>query len=154
MKKAELRFLVQESDFQSPFPFGDEGFQDRWWHSDIAPVEDATLCGTHYAQLLLDGVEMGRAILTDWQLSDSYIGIDTEVPTKEICFFEIRSTARRRGLGARFASLLREHYAGMPLAAFSEDADEFWRSIGWICYPRKDGDTNYRNLFISERVSG
>lgn len=71
MEKAELRFLVQEVDFQSPFPFGDEGFQDDWWHSNIGPVGDDTLGGTQYAQLLLDGVEMGRARLTDWQLSDS-----------------------------------------------------------------------------------
>lgn len=153
MGKAVLRFLVQEVDFQSPFPFGDEGFQDNWWHSDIGRVGDDALGGTQYAQLLLDGVEMGRARLTDWQLSDSYIGIDTAVPTKEIWFFEIRSTARRRGLGARFASLLREHYAGMPLVAFSEGADEFWDSIGWIYYPRKDGDTDDRKLFISEQIS-
>lgn len=153
MEYAELRFLVQEVDFQSPFPFGDEGFRDDWWHSNVGRVGDDTLGGTDYVQLLLDGIEMGRASLTDWQLSDSYIGIDADVPTKEIWFFEIRSTARRRGLGAEFASLLREHYASTPLIAFSEGADEFWDGIGWIHYPRKDGDTHYRKLFISERIS-
>ena len=152
MENAELRFLVQEVDFQSPFPFGDEGFRDDWWHSNVDRVGDDTLGGTDYVQLLLDGIETGRASLTDWQLSDSYIGIDADVPTKEIWFFEIRSTARCRGLGAEFASLLREHYASTPLIAFSEGADEFWESIGWIYYPRKDGDIHYRKLFISERI--
>lgn len=41
----------------------------------------------------------------------------------------------------------------MPLIAFSEGADEFWDSIGWIYYPRKDGDTDYRKLFIAEQIS-
>lgn len=41
----------------------------------------------------------------------------------------------------------------MPLIAFFEGADEFWDSIDWIYYPRKDGDTHYRKLFISEQIS-
>ncbi|CQD07320.1 GCN5-like N-acetyltransferase (fragment) [Corynebacterium striatum] len=64
--------------------------------------------------------------------------------------YQLRRTGR---LGAEFASLLREHYASTPLIAFSEGADEFWESIGWIYYPRKDGDIHYRKLFISERIS-
>lgn len=60
------------------FPHGDEGFQDRWWHSRADRVGDKFLDDTEYVQFLVNDVEMGRTELIDWQLSDSYVDIDTK----------------------------------------------------------------------------
>ncbi len=129
-----------------------EGFDDRWWHEGAGRVGDDTLGGKDYIQFLADGMEVGRAEITDWQLSDGYIGVDLEVRAKEIWFFEIRRDLRRQHYGAEFARHLIRHYAAFPLIAFSEGADEFLAGIGWHYYPRKDGNTHYRKLFVSQTI--
>lgn len=152
MESLELRVLQQAEDYVTPYQVV-EGFDDRWWHDRAGRVGEDTLGGNDYIQFLADGVEVGRAEVTDWQLSESYIGVDSEVSTKEIWFFEIRRDLRRQHYGAEFARHLIRHYAAWPLIAFSEGADEFWTGICWHYYPRKDGDTRYRKLFISEDIS-
>ena len=149
--RLQLKVLQQVEDYVTPFQLV-EGFDDRWWHDRAGRVGDDTLGGTEYIQFLADGVEVGRAEVTDWQLSDSYVGVDSTVPTKEIWFFEIRHDLRRQHYGAEFARHLISHYAGYPLTAFSECADEFWAGIGWHYYPRKDGDPHYRKLFVSQKI--
>ena len=149
--RLQLRVLQQIEDYVTPFQVV-EGFDDRWWHDRAGRVGDDTLGGKEYIQFLADSVEVGRAEVTDWPLSDSYIGVDSTVPTKEIWFFEIRHDLRRQHYGAEFARHLISHYAGYPLIAFSEGADEFWVGIGWHYYPRKDGDPHYRKLFVSRKI--
>ena len=61
-----------------------EGFDDRWWHGRAGRVGEDSLEGREYIQFLADGMEVGRAEVAGWQLSDSYFGIDSEVLTKEI----------------------------------------------------------------------
>ena len=129
-----------------------EGFDDRWWHGRAGRVGEDSLEGREYIQFLADGMEVGRAEVAGWQLSDSYFGIDSEVLTKEIWFFEIRRDLRRQHYGAEFARHLICHYTGFPLAAFSEGADKFWAGIGWHYYPRKDGDPHYRKLYVSQKI--
>lgn len=154
MSRFELGVLPQEEDYQTPYELV-EGFNDRWWHDRAGPVGEGGLDGKEYLQFLAEGNEVGRAEITDWLLSDGYEGIDTPISTKEIWFFEIRQELRRHGYGAEFAQHLVEYYPGIPLIAFSEDADEFWSGIGWHYFPRKDGIgwPQYRSLFISEQIS-
>ena len=106
-----------------------EGFDDRWWHRMAGRVGDDTLGGKEYIQFLADGVEVGRAEVTDWQLSDSYVGVDSTVPTKEIWFFEIRHDLRRQHYGAEFARHLISHYAGYPLIAFPKVLTSFGQEL-------------------------
>lgn len=153
MSRFELIILPQEEDYQTPYELVG-GFNDRWWHDRAGRVGKNGLRGKEYLQFLVDGVEVGRAEITDCSLSGSYHGIDAPVRTKEICFFEIRQDARRHGYGAAFVQHLVEHYPGVLLIAFSEGADEFWSGIGWHYCPRKDGEgwPHYRSLFISEQI--
>lgn len=154
MENAFLQSLKQTEDCRSPFPAGVPGFSELWWQRRCGRVNDTpVITGTEYIQLWIDGVEIGRAELTDWTLSDSYIGISSEVPTKEIWFFEIREDQRGKGYGRFFAQALKSRYPSLPLIAFSMNADDFWSAIGWHHYPRKDNDTlGYNPLFISEAI--
>ena len=99
-----MKILQQVENYVTPFQVV-EGFDDRWWHDRAGRVGDDTLGGKEYIQFLADSVEVGRAEVTDWPLSDSYIGIDSEVLTKEIWFFEIRHDLRRQHYGGEFARL-------------------------------------------------
>jgi GCN5-like N-acetyltransferase len=149
----ELKFLESAKDYASPFPHDPEGFTDTWWIPDIDTPNYDALDGTKLIQFLVDHVEVGRAKITDWRLSTAYIGINSEINTKQIWFFEIHQNVRRKGYGTEFAKQLTNIYPDIPLIAFSENADDFWPRIGWIHYPRKDGDKHCRKLFISKTVS-
>ncbi|MGV3103799.1 GCN5 family acetyltransferase [Rothia sp. 32237D007AR] len=153
MDQAELKILEQTQDYVSPFEYGTSGFNNDWWHGRAGKIGDTSLGGFTYLQLCLNGTEIGRAEITLWDLSDSYIGIDEVVKVREIWFFEIREEYRNQGFGAEFARLLIEAFPDRPLIAFSEGADDFWRSAGWHYYPRKDGETmGIRKLFISRKI--
>ncbi|WAE78300.1 GCN5 family acetyltransferase [Corynebacterium pseudotuberculosis] len=147
MERLQLKVLQQVKIYVTPFQ-AVEGFTHRWWHG-IA--EDAPN-RKEYIQFLIDGEEVGRAAVTNYSLPAHYVGIGSEVTTKEIEFFEIRQDLRRRHYGAEFARHLISHYTGYPLIAFSEGADEFWAEIGWHYYPRKDGDPHYCKLFVSQKI--
>jgi GCN5-like N-acetyltransferase len=149
----ELKFLEPAKDYTSPFPHDPEGFTDTWWIPNIDMPYYDDLGGTKLIQFLVDHVEVGRAKITDWCLSTAYIGINSEINTKQIWFFEIHQNARRKGYGTEFAKQLINIYPDVPLIAFSENADDFWSRIGWIYYPRKDGDKHCGKLFISKTVS-
>lgn len=153
MQRFELNVLPQVYDYATPFK-RDMGFTHDWWHSRAGRVGEDPFTGKDYVQFLVNDVEIGRAEISDWLLTDNYSGVDSELAAKQIWFFEIRQDARLKGFGAEFAKSLISHYAEIPLAAFSEEADEFWRGIGWHHYPRKDGEGEpiYRNLFVSEIV--
>lgn len=154
MTDCELRILEQTEDYRSPFEYDTEGFNDQWWHGRAGPVGDTTLGGTIYVQFLKDDLEIGRAELTPWKLSASYVGLNKSLPCLQIWFFEIRTQFRGKDFGSMFASRLAEHFSDLPLIAFSEGADKFWDSIGWYYFPRKDGKTqSYRKLFVSRTLS-
>ena len=153
MGSFELRAMPQVEDYRKPYDPA-VGFNDSWWHDQAERVSDAGFSGKEYLQFLAKGTEIGRAEIIDCSLSDSYVGINAPVRSKEICFFEIRQDTRRCGYGAAFAQHLVERYPMTPLIAFSEGADEFWSGIRWHYYPRKDGEEwpRYRNLYISEQI--
>lgn len=61
---------------------------------------------------------------------------------------------RSQGYGAEFVRRLTERYSELPLIAFSlEEAENFWKRLGWIYYLRKDESPGYRKLFISQKIS-
>lgn len=151
MEDLQLQFLAQSEDFISPFPFDEDGFCDSWWHRNPGWIHDNETYRIERFQLLSNGTELGHAEIMDAELDDNYDGLDVERTFKEISFFEIRASHRRKGLGATFVDLLLKHYGRTAMIAFSEEADDFWSAIGWEYVPRNDGDvTSFRKLFASE----
>lgn len=155
MEQLELRVLKQVENYVSPFDHGTEGFNNRWWHdSRIDTIAEAEDCDTAYVQLLKDGIEIGRAEITRWDIRPAYVGINTHVRCRKIWYFEINSGFRRQGYGRKFTTLLVEKYSELPLLAFSKGADDFWAGIGWYFYPPKDKEeTNPMKLFASREIS-
>ena len=156
MEQLELRVLKQMENYVSPFDHGTEGFNDKWWHDSIriGTIAEAEALDIAYVQLLKDGIEIGRAEITCWDLRPGYVGITTAVRCRMIWLFEINSGFRRQGYGKKFTALLTEKYSELPLIAFSKGADDFWAGIGWYFYPPKDKEeTNYMKLFASREIS-
>lgn len=154
MNNCELRALQQTKDFTSPFNYDIDGFNKDWWHRQCNQVNDSITQGTEFLQLLANGAEVGRAETSDSILSPDYLGLNKEVASKEIEFFEIREDVRSQGYGTEFVRRLTERYLELPLIVFSlEEAENFWKRLGWIYYPRKDESPGYRKLFISQKIS-
>ncbi|MGO2864573.1 GCN5 family acetyltransferase [Corynebacterium casei] len=155
MQQFELRILPQVEDFVTPFK-RNSGFERTWWHSRAGYVGSDPFSDKDYIQFLIDETEVGRAEVTDWVLTDTYVGVHSEIAAKQITFFEIHQDNRRKGYGTEFISYLIAHYSELPLAAFSENADEFWAGIGWHHFPRRDGEGQpyIRNLYVSGPAGG
>jgi len=51
--------------------------------------------------------------------------------------------------GVEVARRLVESYPNRRFLALSEDADEFWATLGWNRYDYHDGPHQYRPLFIA-----
>lgn len=137
--------IFQKNDFESAFSNGVRGFDDEWWqgsHSRVGEVRDEMFVakGPHG--------EVARVRVNPRRvLCEAYEGFATPKDAVEIVFIEVRSDQRRRGIGELAVRHIKERYPGRDLVAFSEEADEFWRRIGWTQHPRQDGDTYYRPLF-------
>jgi GNAT superfamily N-acetyltransferase len=69
-------------------------------------------------------------------------------PYAVIHFFEVSQDHRRRGHGTEAAQLIADRYEDTALVAFSQDADEFWGSLGWARYEHTT-DSSYRAMFVS-----
>lgn len=146
-----LQKIVQKEDFVSPLQ-ASPGFTEHWW--DLANTRRVNDEYSIYYQLLRNGEEIGRAeVLGNNTLEGPYQGVDCPLGVNEISFFEIREDFRREGYGRKFAEFLKKAYPDQILAAFSEEADDFWGNIGWFYCPREEGDTRfYRKLFLSQAV--
>lgn len=137
----------QVQDYLIPFDYDADGFNSDWWFGRAGTIMDGD--HTDYVTLLLDDVEVARAEITPWELSDSYLHLSGQRTVYEIWFFEVRESCRAQGIGRKFAEMLTAEYSPTELIAFSEKADEFWSAIGWTKCPRKDGDPHYRPLFVN-----
>ncbi|NHP16269.1 hypothetical protein G8767_22170 [Rhodococcus sp. IC4_135] len=67
----------------------------------------------------------------------------------EIQFIEVASPYRRKGIATEVVLAVAEIQPDRTLVAFSEDADEFWASLGWSRYDHSEGARSYRPLFIA-----
>jgi acetyltransferase, GNAT family len=131
----ELEFLQRSDECSSPYPCI-ENFDERWWNDDCHFRDLADLGDEFdFIQLRGGGEILGRAMLSDAQPGDHYVGAPLEMWGKEICFFEIRQDRRRYGYGTEFIRMLCKHYCGSPLFAYAiDEATEFWTSLGWNRY--------------------
>ncbi|WP_433718674.1 GNAT family N-acetyltransferase [Microbacterium laevaniformans] len=140
--------LWQTADYIAPFDPGNPGFTSHWWLEDLHRAADQPL---DLFTFTVDGEEAVRAsVEASTRINgDSYEGWSGHVDVTEIAFLEVSAAHRGRGHGRAAVSLLAAHYGARRLAAFSENADEFWGSIGWSRLRRLDGDGAYRSLFVN-----
>lgn len=147
-----LEFLQCSDECSSPYP-RIENFEERWWNDDCSfrDLEDLR-DEFDFIQLRGDGEILGRAMLSDAQPGDQYVGAPLEVWGKKIWFFEIRQDRRRRGYGTEFIRMLCKHYFGIPLFAYAiDDATGFWASLKWNRYDVIESERDsFSPLFISE----
>jgi hypothetical protein len=129
-------------------PFDERpGFTDPWWHHEVRSPDGTEV----WVSFLLGGQEVARAELE--MQSDAGISYGVRPPTggyTEIVFLEIREDLRRTGIGRAAVGLIAADHPGSRLAAFSEDADEFWSSLGWAAHVKPKGGSAYRVLFTSD----
>lgn len=140
--------VIQEAHPQN---FGDTrfntdtpGFEKNWWLDDTA----SGICPGF--SFFKDGEEVARAEVKPDQVEGSYIGLKTPRSVLHIPFFEVRRSRHREGIGQEAIALLVQVYPDEDMAAFSntEESHRFWKGIGWTRFPRVDGDTAPRPLFI------
>jgi len=66
----------------------------------------------------------------------------------EIQFIEVANGARSRGIGTRVVRALEDRHRDRRLFAYSEEAHDFWASLGWERFDHPDGPRFHRPLFI------
>lgn len=125
-----------------PFTECDE-FTFEWWSRGTYLSDDP-----HYVQALIEGVEVARVELDhEFEGSDHLGAPDLGTSALEIQFFEVARSHRRRGIGSTVIQQLTGAYPQQRLLAMSEEADEFWLSLGWQRYDHPD--CYYRPLFVA-----
>lgn len=133
--------------WKSPFPPNAEGFTSQWWDM---PVRSKNPNANEFYHWTMDGREVARALVKPGEkIFDRYEGI--YAPFELVCnlqFFEVKGDLRIRGIGREAIRQLEIEFFDQTLIAFSEQADRFWRSVGWQLCPRVDHDPRYRPLFV------
>ncbi len=121
---------------------------DQWWDD----VRYYYVSEPWFVQVREDGVEVARVELDDpGGINPEYTGVPdlAEDERLEIQLIEVATTAARRGIGTRVVQGLAELHRQRRLFAYSEEADEFWASLGWDRFDHRDGQPQFhRALFI------
>ncbi|MBM0255630.1 GNAT family N-acetyltransferase [Micromonospora sp. 4G55] len=128
------------------FPFADnDDFNPSWWnHRSFYGESSYTLLEVHS-----DGVEVARIELDSDVAIDHYVGTPQLGDTAlEIQLIEVAASQRRRGVGTKIMQALVARHPERRLLAFSEEADDFWASLGWARYDHPEGPRFSRPLFI------
>jgi ribosomal protein S18 acetylase RimI-like enzyme len=124
------------------------GFSTEWWVRDVVDPESTLWFSFHdEANLEVARAELDLASTVGSQ----YDGAPKPPPGGfvEIEFIEVHSSLRCRGIGRQAVTLIAAEFSDRPTVAFSEEADEFWSSLGWASYGRTDmNPAHYRRLFV------
>lgn len=138
-----------------PFPDSAD-FDEDWWNDlNVGGVGSAE---SDFLYRIEDsaGREVSRVLIVEdvLPISDAYRAPGMPSGYLEIKFFEVAASARRRGIGARVAELVRHEFPDSPLVAFSEGGDDFWSSLeGWSRFENQESPRN-QVLFISLPTEG
>jgi GNAT superfamily N-acetyltransferase len=142
----EAVLLEQVEDYIGPFDLDIDGFDESWWTPPVGRVGSSH---HDWLSFILDGREVARAEIDyEAQLGGDYQGPPLPRRIIDIDFLEVRSDRRGEGIGKQAVELIKARYPGKVITAFSEEADEFWAAVGWRRYPRTDGSTHHRPLFV------
>jgi GNAT superfamily N-acetyltransferase len=120
---------------------------ERWWD------EPRYYCVSEpwFVQVRETGMEVARVEFDDpGGINPEYIGVpELDGQRLEIQFIEVAAARTRRGIGTQVVRGLAELHRGRRLFAYSENADEFWASLGWERFEHRDGQPQFhRALFI------
>jgi len=126
-----------------------DGFEPRWWCIN----KNTRDIGQRFVKVLLAGQEVARLELDDTlRLGelDHYAGVPSSAkPTLEIQLIEVSHQRRRERIATAVIDLLDARHPDHRLAAFSEQADDFWGSLPrWQRYVTKRSPHLSRTLFI------
>lgn len=77
-------------------------------------------------------VELDLSLSANAFRESSYPVGEIETPIVEIQFIDVRSRYRLKGFGTKIIETLEDVFPSATLAAFSEAADGFWQSVGWL----------------------
>jgi GNAT superfamily N-acetyltransferase len=127
----------------TPFERSDQ-FAADWWDDPPYLSNDPW-----YVQALLDGEEAARIELDPEVHIDHYADTpDLAASGLEIVFFEVSAARQRQGIGTAVICALLAQHPDRRFVAFSEEADEFWASLGWDRFLNAESPDVYRPLFI------
>lgn len=130
-----------------PYP-DSANFTERWWRREWDLGDRYSLWSVNR-----DGVEVARLELDQDVYYDHYDGVpDLGPQVLEVDFFEVAASLRGSGVGRDSIHLLAHHFPTRRLLAFSEQADDFWASLGWSRYDHPRGFPAYRPLFVAPSV--
>jgi len=123
-----------------------EHFNDRWW-SGVARNSSGN---NYWFSAFLRGEEIARIHIDTNMSADRAFGVASpEEGFVEIVFFEVAARYRRQGRGTTVIKRLTALYPNRRFAAFSEEADRFWGSLGWDRHEHAGGVIRFRPLYAS-----
>ncbi|MEU4594831.1 GNAT family N-acetyltransferase [Micromonospora aurantiaca (nom. illeg.)] len=128
------------------YPFAENSdFSPSWWdYRSIDGVKSYALL-----EVRQGGVEVARIELDPGVVIDHYLGTpELGNAALEIELIEVAESHRRRGIGTKIIGALASRYPERRLLAFSEEADDFWASLGWTRYDHPEGPQLNRPLYI------
>lgn len=126
-----------------------DNFNPDWWEHQSYYKDDPW-----YVQVLRGGVEVGRVEL-DESIDFRHYVADPHLQSiaLEIQFIEVSTEYLRQGIGTEIVRELAATHSSRRLVALSEQADEFWASLGWRRYghpKERKRPQGYRPLFIQQ----
>lgn len=132
-----------------PFPTGHERYTYGWWDGGYRfHYTD----GRRWFVAHRGGLEVGRVEVDVASGDDYYVGsaVLGNGPILDIEFVDVATDQRRQGIASKMVQHLMDVFPGHRLVAFSEDADEFWGSLGWTRIEHPGGSDHYRPLFVQQ----
>jgi GNAT superfamily N-acetyltransferase len=126
-----------------PFADSDEFNQD-WWCRQVDPDDPYLLFEVWLGETEVARLDLEPGVVID----EAYAVAELGATTLEIGFFEVARSLRHRGIGSRVVRALAARHPDRRLIAFSEEADDFWASLGWQPYHHPDGSPTHRTLFV------
>ncbi|MFC7530162.1 hypothetical protein ACFQV6_15950 [Actinoplanes sp. GCM10030250] len=126
-----------------PFAESDE-FSRDWWRHQFDPEDPYILLEVRLGEVEVARLDLEPGVVID----EAYATPELGTTTLEIGFFEVAQSQRRRGFGTVIMLGLHVRYPDRRLLAFSQEADEFWASLGWRRYDHPDGPDAHRPLFM------
>ncbi|GAB2829177.1 hypothetical protein GCM10027176_36720 [Actinoallomurus bryophytorum] len=126
-----------------PFASSEE-FNDRWWNNIKLFGDTATYLEVHRA-----GTEVARVELDEHVYIEHYLDVPPLGDTAlEVQLIEIHKEQRRQGIATEVVRLLARTHPTRRLVAFSEEADQFWDTLGWRRHEHPEGSLHMRPLYI------
>jgi hypothetical protein len=120
------------------------GFKNHWWNDGRRFGDTST-----YIQVCRAGTEVARVELRQRVDIDHYLYVPPLGGTAlEVGLIEVGTKYRRQGIATEVVRLLACVHPDRRLVVFSEEADEFWDTLGWRRHEHPEGSTFWRPLYI------